>query len=200
MAPMSPVCSQPSRINRARRGFGIVEIALHHLRTADPHFAGFAGGRDRRPSPIDDAAFGVRHEHARLASARSVRLEPVYARPGWSPSCRSPGGRPQPTAASTPVSPPAQRRRAREQTTADAESRSCRRAGCLASATATGGTTAPVHGPVLQHLQERLQFEARHRDDGQPAHEPEVQDHCHAVDVEERQERPRARAVRCSMA
>ena len=63
-------------------------------------------------------------------------------------------------------------------------------AGCLASATAIGGTTyVRVTAVLVEQAQELVEVEARHGDDRRPVAQPLVHDHRHPVDVEERQAR-----------
>ena len=66
MRATSPVRSQPSSVIVAAVASGIVQVADHHLRAADPQLAGFV--RQRRRAPVSGStirALGARRQHAR---------------------------------------------------------------------------------------------------------------------------------------
>ena len=75
MWPMSPVCSQPSSSMVRGGGLRVVQVALHHLRAADPDLAVDADPEGVAGERVDDQHLGVRRGHADRA-----RLEPAGGR------------------------------------------------------------------------------------------------------------------------
>ena len=67
---MSPVCSQPSRVDGGGGGRRVVEIAAHDLRAAHAHLALLAGAELVAAGDVDDPALGV-------GDRRPDRAEPV---------------------------------------------------------------------------------------------------------------------------
>ena len=58
--PMSPVCSQPSASIVAAVASGSLEIALHHLRAANPELARLFAPKGTHRSPNRRSCLGIR--------------------------------------------------------------------------------------------------------------------------------------------
>src|SRR6185369_11753647 len=63
----------PVRVDGARRSLGVVEIALHDLRPADPDLAGLVRAEIPARFRADDSALRVRYQRAGLAGTALVR-------------------------------------------------------------------------------------------------------------------------------
>ena len=170
--PMSPVCSQPSASIIAAVASGPAEVALHHLRAADPDLAVLAGAERPRPvGEVDDAGISVPATSLPTVPGGGLGLRRRARRAvprRQSRSCRRPG---RPAAAEPRGAGRGelgvQRARPRRARTPATTGRSSSTAGCLARARTIGGATnRPVMRCFSMRREELLEVEAGQDDDG----------------------------------
>ena len=176
----------PVGVHRLCRRLGVVQIPLHHLRSAHPHFSALADADVLAGLRIDDPAFGARHQRTDLAGAIRAGHGVVRRGAGFGHAVALPHPHAEPRLHRVGELRP-ERRRAREQPLDLREIELVHHRMLGERHRNRRHDVRERDRPLLQHAQEHLEVELGERDARGAAQQAQVHHHHHAVDMEERQ-------------